>query len=662
MKKILFGLVAAVAIAVGGFFGFQFYVEQKIAGNIDAAFDQIRKDGGKASHGRLDFDLWTHTLTIADIKTETAAQPPMTVKIAKFTAAGVGQPDATHVAAASVEAGDIEVGARMIAGSEWRATYKVPGITVKDYSGPATIKQPPALSSVVDMYQFVFGMFKDITAASITAPSAAFTVNSGAAIAGEGSYSGLEMLGVRDGKVANMKSDGFAYTMTTQQAGRTEKVSAKVANFVINDFDGNAAATTLDPSKADDSNYYRVYGHLSIGSYDITAGPGVRTHIGGIVADDIAVKPSRVRFGEMLSAMPQPGAVRSPSEAREIMEKVARIYEGIRIANAAINDISVETSQGQSQQSLARMSALRLSLEDGKGEFALEGLDANSPNGPVRIERFALKAFDIPNLMRAMGSFANPAQRPPSEQTLRLLQALGGIEVKGVVAPYKNSKQTINIDAVNLTWGQFVGLIPTKAHLDAKLAGPVDPTNPAFQALAVAGINRQALDVDISAGWDEAAGSFVLDAPSFELSSMLKASVRVSLGQVPRGVFTLDPQQASAMAEQIEAGALELTLHDLGAVDLLVAQYARTKDLSREAARSAIVDEIRANSEKAASANPDAPAAIEAMIRFVETPGQTLVLKLTPLGKAQASQLMQLLKNDPLLALAQFRIEASTGL
>ena len=662
MKKILFGLLAAIVIAVGGFFGLQFYVEQKIAGNIDAAFDQIRKDGGKASHGRLDFDLWTHTLTIADIKAETVAQPPMMVKIAKFTATGLVQPDAAHVSAASVEAGDIQVGARMIAGSDWQATYKLPGITVKDYSGPATIKQPPALSSVVDMYQFVSGVFKDITASSITVPSATFTVNSGAAIAAEGTYSGLAMLDIKEGKIATMKSDELAFATTTQAAGKTEKVTGKVANFVINDFDGTAAATTLDPSKADDDSYHRVYGHLSIGSYDVTAGPGVRTHIGEMVADDIAVKPSRVRFAEMLSTMPQPGAVPSPSEAREMMEKVARIYEGIRIGSAAINEISVNAPQGQSQQNVARLSALRLNLEDGKGEFAVEGLDANSPGGPVRIQRFALKAFDISNFMRAVALFANPAQRPPPKQLLRLLQALGGIEVKGVVAPYKNSKQTINIDAVNLSWGQFVGSIPTKAHLDAKLAGPVDPTNPAFQALAVAGINRQALDLDISANWDEASGSFVLDAPAFELSSMLKASLRTSLAHIPRGVFTLDPQQASTMAEQIEAGPLELTLRDLGAVDLIVAQYARTKDLSREAARSAIADEIRANSEKAASANPDAPAAIEALIRFVETPHQTLVIKLTPLGKVQGSQLMQLLNNDPLLALSQFRIEASTGL
>jgi hypothetical protein len=127
-------------------------------------------------------------------------------------------------------------------------------------------------------------------------------------------------------------------------------------------------------------------------------------------------------------------------------------------------------------------------------------------------------------------------------------------------------------------------------------------------------------------------------------------------------VFSLDPQQATTMAAQIEAGTLQLKLRDTGGVDLAVAQYARSKSVSRDASRRAMIDNIRAGSETAAAANPDAAAAVEALARFVETPGQTLNLKLTPLGKVPALQLIQLLKTDPLVALAQFRIEASTGL
>ena len=69
-----------------------------------------------------------------------------------------------------------------------------------------------------------------------------------------------------------------------------------------------------------------------------------------------------------------------------------------------------------------------------------------------------------------------------------------------------------------------------------------------------------------------------------------------------------------------------------------------------------------ASSQEAAAANPDAASAVQALARFVESPGQTLVIKLTPRAKVPAMQLVQLLKTDPLIALAQFRIEASTGL
>ena len=61
MVKILMGLAAAVVIAVGGFFGFEFYTQHRIASDVEAAFEQIRASGGKASHGKVSFDLKSRT-------------------------------------------------------------------------------------------------------------------------------------------------------------------------------------------------------------------------------------------------------------------------------------------------------------------------------------------------------------------------------------------------------------------------------------------------------------------------------------------------------------------------------------------------------------------------------------------------------------------------
>ena len=82
MKKILIGLVAAIVIATVGFFGFEFYVQRRVAGEVEAAFDQIRATGSKASHGKVSFDLSSRTITVADITGETAAQPPASIRIA----------------------------------------------------------------------------------------------------------------------------------------------------------------------------------------------------------------------------------------------------------------------------------------------------------------------------------------------------------------------------------------------------------------------------------------------------------------------------------------------------------------------------------------------------------------------------------------------------
>src|ERR1700720_3795253 len=102
MVKILTGLVAAIVIAAAGFFGFQFYMQHRVAGEVEAAFEQIRATGGKASHGKVSFDLLKRTVTVADIAGETPAQPPVSVKIASVTASGVGQPDAARFSADSI--------------------------------------------------------------------------------------------------------------------------------------------------------------------------------------------------------------------------------------------------------------------------------------------------------------------------------------------------------------------------------------------------------------------------------------------------------------------------------------------------------------------------------------------------------------------------------
>jgi hypothetical protein len=141
---------------------------------------------------------------------------------------------------------------------------------------------------------------------------------------------------------------------------------------------------------------------------------------------------------------------------------------------------------------------------------------------------------------------------------------------------------------------------------------------------------------------------------------MLKASARVSLGNVPRQVFTLNPQQAASAATQIEAGAVEITLRDVGGVDALVTAYARIQNISADAARQAIVDTIKSRSDNVTTADPDTAAVIDALVHLFQNPKSALTIKLTPRGKIRAMPLVQALQTDPAATLALFQVDVST--
>ncbi len=659
MKKILFGLSAAIAIAVAGFFGFDLYMQHRVKSEVEAAFEQIRATGAKASHGKVSFDLRSRTVTIADIAAKPASGTPFSVKIASVTAAGVSQSDPARFSADSIDVADVEVSVTTPTRTISRVTYKAPRITVKAYSGPTAIRRLPASPSVVELYRFGFEQLASITAASITAPNVTGTMTfdvaaQGGAGDGEFTYDGAAMEGLKDGKIASMKADGFRFRFN-QPAGLTKQMIGDLANFVASDVDAGAAAALFDPGKANDDQDHRIYGRISTGPYVITSPQGLNLRIDGMIVDDIGLKPSRVQFQTVMAMIPPAGAAPpTPAQVRVMMEGVASLYEGIRIGNAELHGLSVGTPQGP-----LKLQAIRFNFANGKiGEIALEGLDGREPRGPVKVGRFALKSLDVANLTRMIAQFA--AQKPSVEQALALFPLIEGAEIKALTVPYKSMEKPLDVDILSLDWGQFVGPIPSKVHLIAKMSGPLDATDLGQQELIAAGIDTMKIDADLGAAWTEASRSFALEPAKLEVGGLLNAAARLSLANVTREVFSVSPAQAMGAAAQIETGPIELAVHDLGVVDLVVAQYARAQDVSREVARQAIVQSIR-EASTAEALEPAGDALKAALVSFVETPGQTLVIKLTPLAKVPALQLIQLLQSEPLLALTQFRIEASAG-
>jgi len=380
------------------------------------------------------------------------------------------------------------------------------------------------------------------------------------------------------------------------------------------------------------------------------------------VADDIGIKPSKLQFPqlmEVVESMPASGTTPTPAQTREMLDKVAGLYDGILVGGAEVKGLSMETPTGPFGLAVIRLGR----LENGKlAEFALEGLDARSPQGPVKVGRFALKSLDIANMMRMSAQFTTPGQKPSPDQLAALLLLLEGAEIRNLEAPYKNTNRPVRIDTLTIGWGQFVGPVPTRARIALNMSLPVDTSDPdPFKMLAAAGLNSATINLDFGAAWNESGRSFALEPVTVEVGGVGTAAARVSATNVPRETFSLNPLQAAIVAAQIEAGPMEIALRDTGGVDLFVAQYARTQNLSKDAAQRAIVENIKASGMTMAATNPDAMAIAGALARFVELPRGTLTIRLTPKGKVAMTGIIEAMKTSPVAALERFQVDASAG-
>lgn len=658
MKRILIGLTAVALLAAGGWFGFSLYAKHRVTAEIETAFEQIRKQGGKASHGKIGFDLPSRTLTIEDIAVDPGQQSQTQVKIAGVRAIGVRQLDEGQFSADAIEVSGVALAIDSRVGpSQMKVDYRIAQATIRDYSGAIRARALPASNAIPDLYRFGLEQFSSVSASSIEVPTIAVTVASKPDTAksegGDLTYSGLAMKNLRYGKVEATKADRLTFTFKTVQPDKPGQLTGELWNLAMSDFDASGLLAAFGPEKANDDSTHQLYGQVSAGSYTVTSGD-VRLQVDGFSVDDIGVQPSKFRMAEMLAVLPKDRSTPpTPAQAREMMEKLAGLYEGLRIGKAEIGKTSITTPQGTGSINAVRYR---------DGEFSVEGVDAPTPQGQFKMERFALKSFSVPNLMRWAAGLTKPGRAPLPDQMLGLFGVLAGAEIKGVIAPFKTTKKLVTIDALSLDWGQLVGSIPSKAHVVAKLVTPTDPSDPKQLPLILGGIDKLAIDLDLGAAWTEQSNSFVLTPATLDIGGIAKAQLRIALGNVPREAFSADPAQLMSQAARIEVGALEFSLRDNGGVDLAVTQFARTQSVSRDAARQALVESIKAKREQVASANPEAGTAVDAVASFIETPGQTLSIKLSPRAKAPLMQLMQLLQTDPQSALAQFRIEASTGL
>lgn len=306
MSKIAIGLGAAAIAAVGGYFGTEAYIKQRIAGEIEANFAQIRAGGGKAQHGDLAFNLWKRDVTLSDIAVEFSAPQQASIKAGRFTASGIGLGSTENFTANNIVITDLDASGAVAPSGGLDVTIKAPRVEIADYSGPTRLSAQNKIASPLDMYRAGLAQFAAISARAITAPTVNVTAK-GTALPGgaDYEYSDLAIRDIKDGKVATTHANRVTVAMTVAQPGKKQvRMTGEIADISARDFDATAAATVLDPAHGNDDKFYRIQGQISTGAYTLTSDNGPSFRIDGIRMGDMKIQPSKFKMQDLLAALP----------------------------------------------------------------------------------------------------------------------------------------------------------------------------------------------------------------------------------------------------------------------------------------------------------------------------------------------------------------------
>jgi hypothetical protein len=671
MRKVVVSLIVVLIAGAGGYLGFDFWAQRAVAREVDAMLDGWRDSVGSATRGRIELDLWTRTVKVTDVVVQPRSGPHPRITVAQVVGSGLdlsGKVELLHLT-------EVELSEALPGQPGATVTYKAPSVTLKDFS--ARPLAPRKVASTLDLMRLWLELASATTAASIEAPSLTVTMVPGGPVAPgaagshlppgafEITYTNLFFRDVREGRIAEAGADGAV--LRAGLVGPAREVRGGIGRIAVADADVAPVLAFLDPTRPKGEGYQRVYRQVSMGPYSLRFVDGTSVSVDRIVAEDVGLHPDKLRLDDFLflnEVTVGPSRAASPAQATMLLDKVAGLYEGVRLGKLEMAGLAVKSVGGR-----LNLAGLRIErMENGRlGELSFDGLDARPSFGdPFSFGRVAFKGFDIAGFMRFMGTeLAMPPGQPPSLDRLAAMHnLLAGFELKGIAVPDPRTGRKVLIDA-SVTSGQVVGTVPTEMRASFKISAPIGAPNPEplMNMLAAAGLSTLVAEADVGVRWNEAGQTLALEPATLEVGGFASVSVKTSINNATSALFSTDVFKAMEGALAVEIGPVEVTLRDLGMVDILAAEAARARGLGPEAGRGLLQEQWTLGAQRQTQLYPGAQALYDAVGRFLQGKGETLTVRLTPRGRVPVLKLIEALRLSPAdnTLLAAFTVEASSA-
>ncbi len=639
MRKIAIVGAAIGAIAVAGVFGASMLVQHRAVSEVDAVFESLRASGVTASHGPVTFDYWTKSLSIADIALQAPGENGARTTIAKVHATGL-MPMSNEMSAQSIEVSDFEIKSGIAKDLPGAYAHKAPKFIVSQFSAPAAF---PATSSTSEILHYL----ARVKATSIVAPQGEVVLELPQPFAVKGvkqsaftyTYTNLELKNLHEGRIGQLLIGKLA--MTGGQAA--VPVTNEMNKYASSDIDVMAMMSLYGlpaPVRPLENGYVRVQGKTTMGTYTANVGSAMTMTVDAMSSGEVGIDLKKVNastIAELAKLIPQPGPPPNSAKAAEIAEKIASIYEGLKFADLEMRGTRV--SMANSKDAAVSFGLIRLAgFEKGRlAEFALNDTSMNVPGrSPIKIGYAAVSGLDFAKMMRVTAEIGGGATSP--EKSMQLLSALEGFEIRDCDVPdMATGKLKGRIEAMKATWGRFANGLPQVTRLTMKVQGAADGSEPALAFLQPMGLPKVWITYDIGTTWSEDAKAIVAEPMGIDVENVGAFSAKATLKSSSGQPLQLTQAGLAAAFQNLEVGPVTMKFRDAGLVRVYQAK------MSGMAVAGGLkpdpIVELRQRLASEPVPNVAMITVIDAVSRFVDKPGQSLSLMVTPRSRVLVNQL-----------------------
>jgi hypothetical protein len=393
-------------------------------------------------------------------------------------------------------------------------------------------------------------------------------------------------------------------------------------------------------------------GRIEAADLEFDSGVGTKARVARLMAEDVNVTPSG--FGPDAERLLLSGTAPAPSEA---LAAAARIAENVRIARVEIGEFAAGDDASSASIQAVRVDDFR------NGRLAVltfEGMRLPAARQAVTVSRLTLRGLDYAAALQEAAQMAQPGAQPDMRRMVKFYRLLESVELVDLIAPDERSggSQTFQVATFKASWGQLSGSFPTTSRVSMTATAPIGPGEPdSFKALRDAGRRSITFTLEAATAWSETTRKLTVDPVSLTLDDLFSASLVASVDNFSLNVAFSDPAQFAP--GNIEAGSIQLIVHDEGVLDFAIRAQAKQQGLPLETTRRTLIEQLYAKTRDASQQSPELQKLIDAFGQFMATNHGTLQISLEPKGHVNVMQLLDLAKTDPASALARFTVDTA---